>query len=200
MSQREFRLESDYSYNDESPVRWIISHVMRYPLIPLTILAGSLLNNVADSSIQVMIGRAFDLISQPEWPVNGLLLLAAGVFVAAASQSLFGLLRNYSTEIIAQRVERDARNELYIDLLGKSQSFHGRQRIGDIMARATNDVRQLNFMFSPALMLIIDALLGIIIPLIMIALLDLPAAPGANPLSDRIHHYRLGLRAPTQSR
>ncbi|MEJ2751152.1 MAG: ABC transporter ATP-binding protein [Chloroflexota bacterium] len=172
MSKREFRLENEYSYNYEGPVRWIVSHVMRYPLIPLAILTGAILNNVAYSMIQVLIGRAFDLITQPEWPVNALLLLAVGVFVAATSQGLFGLVRNWSTEYMAQRVERDARNELYIDLLGKSQSFHGRQRIGDIMARATNDVRQLNFMFSPGLMLIVDALMGIIVPLIMIALMD----------------------------
>ncbi len=172
MSKREFRLESEYQYNYDSPLRWIISHVLRYPLIPLAILTGSVLNNLAASSIQILIGRAFDLINQPEWPVNALLLLAVGVFVASAAQAVFGLLRNYSTEYIAQRVERDARKELYIDLLGKSQSFHGRQRIGDIMARATNDVRQLNFMFSPGLMLIFDALLGIIIPFILIAFLD----------------------------
>jgi ATP-binding cassette subfamily B protein len=172
LSKREFRLESEHAYNYESPLRWIISHVMRYPLVPLAILAGSILNNVAASSIQILIGRAFDLINQPAWPVNALLLLAAGVLVASISQAVFGILRNYSTEFIAQRVERDARDELYIDLLGKSQSFHGRQRIGDIMARATNDVRQLNFMFSPALMLITDALLAIIVPLVMIALLD----------------------------
>jgi ATP-binding cassette subfamily B protein len=172
MSKREFRLENEYSYNYEGPVRWIVSHVMRYPLIPLAILTGAILNNVAYSMIQVLIGRAFDLITQPEWPVNALLLLAVGVFVAATSQGLFGLVRNWSTEYMAQRVERDARNELYIDLLGKSQSFHGRQRIGDIMARATNDVRQLNFMFSPGLMLIVDSLMGIIVPLIMIALMD----------------------------
>ena len=172
MSKREFRLESEYDYNYDSPVRWIISHVMRYPLIPLTILIGSIFNNLAASSIQIMIGRAFDLINQPEWPVNALLLLAGGVFAAAAAQGLFGLLRNYSNEFIAQRVERDARNELYIDLLGKSQSFHGRQRIGDIMARATNDVRQLNYMFSPGLMLIMDSVLAIIIPMTLIALLD----------------------------
>jgi ATP-binding cassette subfamily B protein len=172
LSKREFRLENEYSYNYESPARWIVSHVMRYPLIPLTILASATLNNLAYSTIQVLIGRAFDLITEPEWPVNALLLLAVGVFVAAVSQGLFGLVRNWATELIAQRVERDSRNELYVDLLGKSQSFHGRQRIGDIMARATNDVRQLNFMFSPGLMLIIDALMGIIVPLVLIALMD----------------------------
>ncbi|RME75921.1 MAG: ABC transporter ATP-binding protein, partial [Chloroflexi bacterium] len=80
-----------------------------------------------------------------------------------------GLLRNYAGEFLAQRIERDAREELYISLLGKSQTFHGRQRVGDIMARATNDVRSLNLMFSPGLILIIDSLMAIIVPLLMIA-------------------------------
>ena len=172
MSKREFRLENEYPYNRSTPIRWIISHTMRYPLLPLGILVTALLNNYAYSSIQVLIGRAFDLIAQPEWETTALLLLAAGVFVAAVAQSLFGLLRNFSTEFLAQRFERDSRDELYTDLLGKSQTFHGRQRIGDIMARATNDVRTLNIMFSPGLMLIIDSLMGIIVPIIMIGLLD----------------------------
>jgi ATP-binding cassette, subfamily B, bacterial len=43
-----------------------------------------------------------------------------------------------------------------ISLLGKSQTFHNRQRVGDIMARATNDVRQLNPMMNPGVSLITD--------------------------------------------
>ena len=52
--------------------------------------------------------------------------------------------------MLAQRFERDAREELYVSLLGKSQTFHNRQRVGDIMARATNDVRHAEPMSSPA--------------------------------------------------
>ncbi|MDX1413192.1 MAG: ABC transporter ATP-binding protein [Candidatus Promineifilaceae bacterium] len=172
MSRREFRLENEYAYNRTSATRWIISHTLRYPLLPIAVVVTSILNNYAYSSIQILIGRAFDLIAQPDWEINALLLLAIGVFVAAAGQGIFGLLRNYSTEYIAQRFERDSRDELYIDLLGKSQTFHGRQRIGDIMARATNDVRTLNIMFSPGLMLIVDSLMGIVVPVVMIGLLD----------------------------
>ena len=87
----------------------------------------------------------------------------------AAGQGITGLLRNYSVEFLAQRIERDARDELYMSLLGKSQTFHGRQRIGDIMARATNDVRMLNLMFSPGMMLIIDSVMAIVVPLVLIA-------------------------------
>jgi ATP-binding cassette subfamily B protein len=142
---------------------------MRYPYLPLIALITAIITNFAYSMIQVLIGRAFDIISQPEWLPTALLMVAVGVFVAALAQGLLGLFRNYSTEFIAQRMERDSRDELYISLLGKSQTFHGRQRIGDIMARATNDVRQLNFMFSPGLMLILDAAMGIVVPVLLIS-------------------------------
>jgi ATP-binding cassette subfamily B protein len=83
-----------------------------------------------------------------------------------------GLIRSYSFDFMAQRIERDVRDELYVSLLGKSQTFHGQQRIGDIMARATNDVRALNWMFSPGLMLIIDSLMALVVPIALIGQLE----------------------------
>jgi ATP-binding cassette subfamily B protein len=172
MSKREFRLENEYHYNRSQPVRWIVSHVLRYPLLPLAAFLAAVLVSVVNSTTQILIGRAFDLIVQPDWETSALFMIALTVFLLAIASGFFSLVRNLSTEFIAQRFERDARDELYIDLLGKSQTFHGRQRIGDVMARATNDVRTLNIMFSPGLMLIFDSVLGIAIPVIMIAFLD----------------------------
>ena len=168
MTKREFTLEDEYQYNHSGPVRWIVSHAIRYPLFPLLMLLAAVFNNFAYSYIQVLIGRAFDLITTPGWEVSALLALALGVVATAIGQGLTGLTRNYSGEFLAQHIERDARDELYVSLLGKSQTFHGRQRIGDIMARATNDVRMLNLMFSPGLMLIVDSVLAAIIPVIVI--------------------------------
>lgn len=172
ISKREFRLEKEYQYKRSGAVRWILSHLLRYPYLPLVAIAAAVINNLAYSMIQVFVGRAFDLISSTNWAVNALLAVAVGVFLAAVAQGSMGLIRNYSTEFIAQRIERDSREELYVSLLGKSQTFHGRQRIGDIMARATNDVRQLNYMFSPGLMLIMDAAIGVIVPIVLIASVD----------------------------
>jgi ATP-binding cassette subfamily B protein len=168
MSKKEFRLADEYQYNRTGAVRWIISHLLRYPWLPIAAFVASLINNTAQSVVQILIGRAFDLITSPDWEAAALLALAAGIFAAAAGQGLLGLLRNYATEFIAQRIERDSRDELYVSLLGKSQTFHGRQRIGDIMARATNDVRALNIMFSPGLGLIVDSTINIIVPLVVI--------------------------------
>ncbi len=147
--------------------------MMRYPIFPLLLIFGAILNNTAYSSIQVFVGRGFDLITTSGWASRELLVISLSAMGAALSQGVTGLLRNYSTSFIAQRIERDARDELYVSLLGKSQTFHGQQRIGDIMARATNDVRMLNAMFSPGLMLIIDAVMGLIIPIVVISTIDI---------------------------
>jgi ATP-binding cassette subfamily B protein len=174
LTKSEFTLEKEYRFNRSGPVRWIVSHTLRYPVFPLGMLLASILNNVFYSNIQVLIGRGFDLITRPGWvsgtlPAAALLGLALGVIGSAVGQGVTGLARNYAAEFIAQGVERDARDELYASLLGKSQTFHGRQRIGDVMARATNDVHMLNLMFSPGLMLITDSLMGTVVPILIIA-------------------------------
>lgn len=169
MGKSEFSLKDEYRYNRSGPVRWILSHALRYPVFPIATILAAILNNWAYSYRQVLIGEAFDLIIAPDWQTSALLIVALSIAGVAAVQGLTGLLRNFANEVLAQRIERNTRDELYTNLLGKSQTFHGRQRIGDIMARATEDVRQLNFMFSPGLMLIIDSVMAIVLPVALIA-------------------------------
>ena len=179
--KREFTLAHEYPYNRTGPARWILSHLWRYPFLPLAAIAAATLNNVFYSSIQVLVGMGFDVITTPNWAVQSLVVLALAVAASAIGQGLTGLARNYSVEFLAQRIERDTRDELYVSLLGKSQTFHGRQRIGDVMARATNDVHTINMMFSPGVMLITDSVMAVIVPIFLIArisptLLGVPVA------------------------
>ena len=172
MINQEFVLDHARNFNRKGPIRWILSHTMRYPLFPAILLAMAIINNVAFSRIQVFVGKGFDIITTPGWLNSSLLAVALSILGAAALQGITGLLRSFSVEFLAQRIERDSRDELYANLLGKSQTFHGRQRIGDIMARATNDVRMLNMMFSPGIMLITDSSLALIVPVVAIGLLS----------------------------
>jgi ATP-binding cassette subfamily B protein len=169
--RREFSRHDEHPYDHRSPGRWILSHIGRYPHLPLAVLAASVLNNFAYSYIQLFVGRGLDRITTPGWLPSQLLSLALAIFAAATVQGITGLGRNFGMEFLGQRVERDARDELYTSLLGKSQTYHGRQRLGDIMARATNDVRMLNLMISPGLMLILDASLAAVVPLVLIPII-----------------------------
>ncbi len=172
MVKREFRPAREYAYNRSSTARWILSHSLRYLHFPLAMLLAAILNNVFYSLVQVGVGQAFDVVITPGWTTAALLAVALSIAGWALGQGITGLVRNYAAEFLAQSVERDTRDELYASLLGKSQTFHGRQRIGDIMARATNDVRMLNLMFSPGVMLITDSAMGTVVPLFLIAALD----------------------------
>ena len=170
MSQREFTSATAYHYDRRSPLRWIVSHIWRYPYLPLTALAGFVTGSTLYSFALIQVGVAFDLIvSHPD--LGALLTLALLIVAARVGNGLTGLLAWYATEFTAQRLERDARDELFVSLLGKSQTFHNRQQVGDVMARATNDVQQLNLMVSPGVSLIYISLTSTVVPLAAIALL-----------------------------
>jgi ATP-binding cassette, subfamily B, bacterial len=130
-------------------------------------LLGAFGNAGLAAVVPVLIGEAFNAILASPAQLQALSLFALWI---AGTQIVRGFLqfgRNFGAELIAQRVERDIRDELYVSLLGKSMTFHSLQPVGDIMARATNDVREINFLFSPGINLVIGSFNFMIMPLIL---------------------------------
>jgi ATP-binding cassette subfamily B protein len=166
-------------YHRAGPVRWILSHLLRYPHFLVSFLLAAMLTNVLFSAVPRLTGLAFDEVLRPEPSLARLLTIALAILGLVLVRGLLDITNSWSVETLGQRMERDAREELTISLLGKSQTFHNRQRVGDIMARATNDVRQLNPMMNPGVALTIEAIMGTISPLVFIALLriELLVAP-----------------------
>src|SRR5690606_33674565 len=101
-----------------------------------------------------------------------LVQIAIALLVIVILRGVVDFVARFAIEVVAKRLERDAREELFTSLLSKSQTFHNRQKVGDIMARATNDVRQLNLMMSPGVDLIFGSLIAIVVPLVFIGLID----------------------------
>ena len=171
--KREFSVADEHVYNRSGPVRWIISHLLRYPHFLASFLLAATLTNVLFSAVPRLTGLAFDEVLRPEPSPGRLLSIALFILGLVFVRGLLDITNSWSVETLGQRMERDAREELYISLLGKSQTFHNRQRVGDIMARATNDVRQLNPMMNPGVSLITESMIGILSPLVFIAFLRL---------------------------
>ena len=169
MSRREFRIAGEYHYNRSTPVRWILSHIGRYWYLPLGMLVSVLIANVLMSYANLLLGRAFSWIEGSRPVLSNLLRIVILLLLARLGMAFASVGRIAATALLAQGLERDARDELYIRLLGKSLAFHGRQRVGDVMARATNDVRQLNYMIAPGVGLILDSAMNIVVPLAVIA-------------------------------
>jgi ATP-binding cassette, subfamily B, bacterial len=179
LANSEFTIAGSHRYDYRSPVRWIISHLIRYPWLPVIVIVTGIAEAGLFSVAPVLVGQAFDLMNSAQRSVAALLSLSLLILGVRTAQGLVGLLNSWTTEVLAQRLERDARDELVRSLLGKSQTFHNRQQVGDIMARATNDVRQLNPMVNPGLSLIFNSMLNLVVPIVAIGLLNvqLLAAP-----------------------
>ncbi len=171
MENREFTVEGEYGYNRSSPERWVVSHLLRYPIIPIFVILANVIEAGLFSYAPVLVGQAFDLMLSPQRSLQALLQVALLIAGVRLVQGLIGLAASGTFEVLAQRFARDAREELMISLLGKSQTFHNRQQTGDIMARATNDVGMLNSMVSPGISLIFNSMLSFVAPLIGIAFL-----------------------------
>ena len=172
MSLREFTIDNEYQYNLRSPLRWLQSHIMRYPWLLIVFVLTTAGMGGAQSMSAVLVGRAFDTVNNG-LGVAALTFAALLVVISYVSFGLFDIVNSLVIRVLAQRVERDARDELYLSLLSKSQTYHGRQRIGDLMARATNDVQQVNQFVFPALGLTTESVFMLVIPLFTIATLDL---------------------------
>jgi ATP-binding cassette subfamily B protein len=177
----EFSYQTKYKTNQKSEILWILSHVIhQWPWILLALI-GATGNAGLAGVVPIYIGRAFNEIleAHPSLSLIGRFGLIIGI-----SQIVRGVLqfsRNFGFEIIAQNIEKYVRQELYVNLLGKSMTFHNLQSVGELMARATNDVREVNYMFSPGFNLVIGSLNFLFIPLIVgpsyhIALIATPAA------------------------
>ena len=127
-------------------------------------IIGAYGNAALAALVPVIVGQGFDAIAQnPPQPE----LLAGFAWTIVISQLIRGVLqlgRNFGAEWLGQLFERNIREELYLSLLGKSMTFHNLQPVGDTMARATNDVREINLMFNPGINLMIGSGMFLVMP------------------------------------
>ncbi|MFN8399572.1 MAG: ABC transporter ATP-binding protein [Anaerolineales bacterium] len=161
----EFTLQRKNKYDQSTTLRWILSHVQPYWWIVAMIFIGAIGNAVLAVVIPVLTGDAFNAMLAPTPDTSVLLPLAVTIGISQIIRGVLQLGRNFGAELMAQKMERDIRDELYLSLLGKSMTFHNLQPVGDTMARSTNDVREVNYMFSPGVNLVVGSFMFILMPL-----------------------------------
>lgn len=162
----EFSLPDKYKITRKNPINWIISHTTRYWYLVIGMIIGAISNAVLATLVPIYIGQAFNAMLSSPPQVTLLTTIALMIALTQVLRAGLQFLRNFSAELIGQRLERDIREELYVNLLGKSMTFHSLQPVGDTMARATNDVREINFMFNPGINLVVGSAIFMFTPII----------------------------------
>jgi len=167
MSVAEFVVRLPHARDHRSAARWILSHVTDHPGIVLTTFVGAFGNATLAAAVPVLLGQAFNLVLQGGEIQAGLARIALTIILTQVVRGVLQLGRNFGSDLLGQRLERDIRQELYASLLGKSMTFHNLQPVGDTMARATNDVREIGLMFNPGFNLVIGSANFMLLPLIV---------------------------------
>jgi ATP-binding cassette subfamily B protein len=168
----EFVAHPAFKTDHRSPARFILSHILRHPLFGVMMIIGAFSNAALASAIPYYVGQAFNALTRGQ-TLEVIGALSLSIILSQLLRASLQTMRNCSAEIFAQRIERDVRDELYASLLGKSMTFHDMQPVGEIMARVTNDVRELNLMMNPGFNLLIGSGMFLLVPLI--------AAPRLHP-------------------
>ena len=164
-SPAEFSMLRRHTYDRSHPVKWIWSHARRHGWIIIMMVIGAAGNAGLAAVVPVLTGDAFNAMLKPSPDTSVLIPLAIIIGVSQIIRGILQLGRNFGAELLAQKLERQVRDELYLSLLGKSMTFHNLQPVGDTMARSTNDVREVNYMFSPGVNLVVGSFVFILMPI-----------------------------------
>ena len=81
-----------------------------------------------------------------------LLTYSAAILGIALVKGIFQFLTRWVVIGISRDIEFDLRNDLFAHLERLSYSYYQRNRTGDIMARATNDLNAVRMLLGPAIM------------------------------------------------
>lgn len=167
MTISEFTIPFKYKTWRSSPIKWVASHALHHWSIFLIALLGAVGNAALAGIPAIEFGRVFTNLTTGNPSLNLALRSAAMIGISQIIRGFSQFARNYGFEVTAQRIERDIREEFYISLLGKSMTFHSLQSVGDLMARATNDIREVNYIFSPGINMVFGSLNFLFIPLVI---------------------------------
>lgn len=163
----EFDVNRTQHTDKSTTIRWVLSHLSHHKLLIAGMLVGAFGNAALAAVVPVLIGTAFDAALEIPGNLQTIGWMALGVIGSQSVRAVLQLGRNFSSAVMGERLERDMREELYISLLGKSTAFHDSQPVGDTMARATNDVHEVNLLMNPGVNLVAGSANFMLMPLLV---------------------------------
>ncbi len=144
----------------KSPLRFILSYILRKPVPLLLATCCTIINKVADILPEVLIGIAIDVVTGggnkllDSWgftsPRTQLIILAGVTIFIWIAESIFEFLYIVLWGRIAQRVQREVRVDAYNHLQKLPLSFFNTMRIGRLTAILNDDINEFEYILGAA--------------------------------------------------
>jgi ATP-binding cassette subfamily B protein len=158
---------------------YLRQHRLRLGIGVVLTVAGAFLSTLPP----ILIGQIIDHLGrQSEFGL--IVLLGAAIVALTAGQALFQALGRYLTIATARDIEFEIRDDLFHHLQRLDLAYFQHQRIGDLMARMTNDLNAVRMMVAQGFLSLtatlavvlfaVVAMLGVSVPLTLICLVILP--------------------------
>lgn len=134
-------------------------------------MAALIIKDLAGAAVPLLIKRGIDSLTRGE-PISKLLAVCGAMLALAVLKGLFQYRMRVVLMNISRDVEYDMRNDIFRKLVTLSHDFFARNRTGDIMARATNDLGAVRMMLGPAVMYLAETSLTFVLALAIMFSVD----------------------------
>ncbi|MHA1211200.1 MAG: ABC transporter ATP-binding protein [Candidatus Heimdallarchaeota archaeon] len=142
--------------------KWFAKHIIREKWLFLPMLFFLIVFVGTVSFTPLFIGNVFDTLAIAGVEIDAILLVCLWILFAGIIRTIGDYIQSFLNDLIAHKVTKNVTEEFYDNMLEKSQEFHDRVKIGDVMSRATYDTRQMNIFIAPGLKFLFEAVFTLI--------------------------------------
>ncbi|MBA7482093.1 putative multidrug export ATP-binding/permease protein [subsurface metagenome] len=136
---------------------WFLKHLFKEKLLTVVFFTFLVIFIGTVSITPLLIGDIFEELVKVNRSFGAILITSLYIALAGVIRAGADFTQSYINEVLAHKVTKNVTEEFYNDMLEKSQEFHDRVRIGDVMTRATYDTRQMNIFISPGIKFLFEA-------------------------------------------
>jgi ATP-binding cassette, subfamily B, multidrug efflux pump len=108
--------------------------------------------------------------AQLDGAARAIILATLIIVMFAAARGIFSFGQTYLSQVLSENIAFDLRNDLFSKIQRLSFSYHDRNRTGQLMVRATDDVERLRVFIGQGLLLALQALILLVGTLIILLL------------------------------
>jgi ATP-binding cassette subfamily B protein len=134
----------------------LLPYLSRYRWRYLWGLVCLIIVDVAQIVIPQFVKRAIDLVSSGNFPWREIIILCLWMTAIMALISLGRFFWRYFISGSSRRIETEMREKLFEHLQALSWDFYQKNKIGDLMARSTNDLNAVRMAIGMGLVAMVD--------------------------------------------
>ena len=151
--------------------RQVSPYIWRYRRALFLGMGSLIMKDVMLAILPLVIGAGVDSLVKG-YSLRGVLRFAALIMALSLAKGVFMYFMRVILVGMSRDVEYDLRNDLFAHMIRLSSDFFSRYRVGDIMARATNDLNAVRMALGPGVMYWTETVFTLIFTVAIMARVD----------------------------